>query len=87
MPRQTVDRLIGYRFVVNRGQVPKIAEDGQPIFERGSGAPVMEELTEIAFLDEASGHTVVVPFSAEGRNHLIEQLTGGILLVDGVGPH
>lgn len=70
MPRRVTERLEGYAFGVALSRPAKGDPDA--------------EVAEIVFVDDPdparAAHTVVVPLSAAGKQRLIAQLTGGIVV-------
>jgi hypothetical protein len=85
MPKVTVETLLGYRFAINRLNVPEIAEDGHPL-HNGHGEPKTTEITRMVIFDDTTGHQIVMDLQEELRAQLVELLTGGILVPGFRGP-
>lgn len=77
MPKLTVEELVGYGFAVAQGE-RQLVEGGMPVFN-GSGEPKMEPLWLLSLAavgPDGSRHEVRIPFNREGRDKLVEGLTG-----------
>ena len=89
MARILTDELLTSAFVVGQGE-RQVHKDGMPIFN-GSGEPKMEPVWVLIFthVDGETKHVLKIPFDRDGRDKLVEALTGGIAIasqIPGPGP-
>jgi hypothetical protein len=82
MGRVVLEELQGYRMDLQVGE-RQVHAEGMPIFN-GSGEPKMEPIWVFSYSapqPDGGMHTVISPpISDEGRQKLIEALTGGVVL-------
>lgn len=85
MPRIIEERWIGIGFDVRTEQAP-VVKDGQPLHDAGTGLPKTQEVTVLTLvLPMPDGQRVVhIPFEAAPKAELIQKLTGGIVVPNGV---
>jgi len=80
--RQTQDILNGYAFVVSSEELPMADQNGEPLTEL-DGSPKTEQITRVIFKSADGTHVVIVPLNESGRDRLVAQLTGGIVIANG----
>ena len=79
MPRLTIDELAGYKFDVMQGEA-QVVDGGTPVFN-GSGEPKMETTYMFVFTGltpHGDTHIVRIPIPKEGKEALVQALTGGV---------
>lgn len=88
MPRVIEERWIGIGFDVITEHTPVADERGNVIHD-AHGLPKTQEMTTLVFVIPLPDgqHIVRVPFTADGKRQLLEKLTGGIVIANGVQPH
>ena len=80
MPRIVKETLDNYRVGVRKLDAPEIdPRDGQVLHD-GHGLPKMRPITVLGFIALDGTHVVEVPLDEEGRQNVIEMLTGGITI-------
>lgn len=82
MPRLTQDRLLGYQFSVHHRTEP-LVDKGQAVHD-GQGNVRVIDVWDLVFVDPQTGHTLVFPFTREAKDGLVQALTGGIVVANGV---
>ena len=90
--RKTVTELYNHHIGVERGQVPDPAAT-QTKFEALGGVanpdemePVMQDFWIVVFTDRDDGSQIRVGLTRKGRDGLVQDLTGGIVLAGGELP-
>ncbi len=82
MPRQTQERLEGYAVQVVHHDQPA-TKDGQPVHDR-HGNPQTVEMWTIVLTDPVSAHTVAIPLDKGGRDAVLQGLTSGLVIANGI---
>ena len=78
----TQDTLEGYSFAV-REEPRVVMENGQPVFAQGAAEPKLEVITKLLLANPDGSHVVVVPLNDAGKQELLRQLTGGVVVANG----
>lgn len=82
MPRQTTEILQDYAIVVRPHEHVVTDQHGNAIHD-GHGNVMTEHQTHVVLIDKHNGDQIVVPLNDEGKQGLIRQLTGGIVIANG----
>jgi hypothetical protein len=87
MARKTEITLAGIGFAVRKEQQQQAGPDGQPLFGQ-SGLPKMVDVWILDLIEQKSPSEVEiihVPFDADAKDRLVQQLTGGIVVAPANG--